>query len=377
MLRIRSRCRVECRRMSALVAGAAAIFASTPAQAHFSLDAPTAWMSQNSSGGPQKQGPCGDPPAVSAGEVAGTKTGVVTQFQAGETITMKWTELVSHDGWYRISLSYDNRADFTDPPVVVTRGGSSADAGIESTPIAPVLVDGLFPHTMAQAPPGTKYTYSLKLPTTPCVKCTLQVIQFMNGHPSNLPNFADGGVDPDGFFYHHCADISIVAGEGGAGASGASGEIDAAMSGEGDATLSGQSGTAGGAGATTGASGDTSGSTATAGASGANAATGASGDGTGTNAATGASGDTTATGATGAGASGAGNRAAGSSGSTTNGGAPSDNGQGGGCLISARGNTSSTRSIGRVFSLAALGVLAVAVRRRRRRAGFRRAPHAS
>jgi hypothetical protein len=157
MLEVRSRRSIGCQRMAgALGAGVTAIFVAAPAHAHFGLDAPTAWMSQDSSGGPQKKRPCGDPPAAT--ETAGTPTGVVTTFQAGQTITMKWTEIVPHDGWYRISLSYDDRADFADPPVVITRGGSSADAGVEAPPVAPVLVDGLFPHMAANTPVGTKYT---------------------------------------------------------------------------------------------------------------------------------------------------------------------------------------------------------------------------
>ena len=179
------------------------------ARAHFRLDAPAAATSQDASGSPQKLGPCGD-------EAGGKATGIVTQFQPGETITVQWTEIVAHDGWYRIALSYRGGADLIDPPVVIASNGASADAGVEAPPIAPVLADGLFRHLSAGAA-GKQYTYSLKLPSVPCAQCTLQVIQYMNGHGSNLPNFPDGGINPDGYFYHHCANISIAGADAGIG----------------------------------------------------------------------------------------------------------------------------------------------------------------
>jgi hypothetical protein len=66
--------------------------------------------------------------------------------------------------------------------------------------VAPVLVDGLFPHTAASITIPKGYSYDLTLPMKPCDKCTLQVIQIMLHHANNQPY---------GYTYHHCADISI------------------------------------------------------------------------------------------------------------------------------------------------------------------------
>ncbi|HEY2514770.1 MAG TPA: MYXO-CTERM sorting domain-containing protein, partial [Polyangiaceae bacterium] len=76
-----------------------------------------------------------------------------------------------------------------------------------------VLADGIYRHTIGVG--QTWPTYSLTLPKTPCAKCTIQIIQVMLDHPSNLGNLPDGAPNPDGFLYHHCIDISIAASDGG------------------------------------------------------------------------------------------------------------------------------------------------------------------
>jgi MYXO-CTERM domain-containing protein len=196
---------------AAAVTFALALGASANAQAHFVLGAPPAWRAQDSLGSPQKLGPCGD-------EGASAETMIVTSFHAGETITLTWQETIPHDGWYRIAIAYRDRSEFVDPSVLIGSDGNSLDAGIEDPTVLPVLADGLFPHTAASIGQGKAYSYDLKLPMTPCDKCTLQVIQFMANHGSNLGTLADGTPNPDGYFYHHCADIQILAPDGGADA---------------------------------------------------------------------------------------------------------------------------------------------------------------
>ena len=110
---------------SALVTCAIGALAPSVAHAHFTLDAPPSWMSQDALGSPQKQSPCGN-------ESGGTATGMVTAFQPGQKITLKWTEIIAHDGWFRIALSYKNRADLADPPYALDALGNSTDAGIET-----------------------------------------------------------------------------------------------------------------------------------------------------------------------------------------------------------------------------------------------------
>jgi hypothetical protein len=185
----------------AMAAGAMALAPAT-ARAHFTMDYPPQWIEETDTlGDPQKVAPCGVDSTITY-----TPTNTVTTYAPGQTITLQWTETIAHDGWFRIALSYANRTDLTDPPYSASALGLSTDAGIENPPVPPVLVDGLYPHLAADiATP--------KLPLQPCAQCTLQIIQFMNNHPYNMPG---------GYFYHHCADLALVEGaDGGSGSLGA------------------------------------------------------------------------------------------------------------------------------------------------------------
>jgi len=247
------------------MAVAAAGVAPAPASAHFTMDYPPQWIEQQDTlGDPQKIAPCGVDSTVTY-----TTTNTVSTYAPGQTITVQWTETVAHDGWFRIALSYANRTDLTDPPYSANALGLSTDAGIENPPIPPVLVDGLYPHLAADITVPKQYTYALTLPQTPCTKCTLQIIQFMNNHPYNMPG---------GYFYHHCADIALVEGaEGGAGMLAHDGGATASSSSGGASSSGAASGTGGPNGGGTGASsGSASGSS---GANGASVTSDAGGDG--------------------------------------------------------------------------------------------------
>jgi hypothetical protein len=194
------------------------------ARAHFHIDYPDAasfpgpspvpWWNEDAYGSPQKLGPCGDEDVATNG--GGGPTNVVTPFAPGQTVTLQWTETVSHAGWFRIALA-ENRGDFVDPPIAVGANGYSADAGIEAPTVPPVLADGIYKHAIGA--PKTWPPYELTLPQTTCAKCTIQIIQIMLDHPSNLGNLPDGAPNPDGFLYHHCIDISILAPDAGSQAS--------------------------------------------------------------------------------------------------------------------------------------------------------------
>ena len=193
---------------------AVTLLASSNAEAHFQLLYPPPWITQDSAGDPQKPGPCG----VDA-QNPGTPTNELTSFAPGQKITLHFVEVIPHDGWYRISISYANRADLADPPYQTNPAGcltngtagllcNSVDAGIESPLVPPVVADGVNKHAGSGIVTPKDWTYDLTLPTQPCAKCTLQVEQIMLNHPVNV---ADGP-----FTYHHCADIAIVEGiEGG------------------------------------------------------------------------------------------------------------------------------------------------------------------
>ncbi len=176
---------------SALVLGAFASLCPDRAEAHFTLEEPASWMSQDLFGSPQKLGPCGN-------EGGGTPTGTVTTFQTGQTITVTIHEIIFHPGHYRIALARTDRSELPAEPVVTPAATPCGSVPIESTPTFPVLADGVFLHT---APFSGPQSVQITLPPgVTCTHCTLQVIEFMSDHPLN---------NPGGCFYHHCADLAI------------------------------------------------------------------------------------------------------------------------------------------------------------------------
>jgi hypothetical protein len=187
--------------------GLFAVTASSNADAHIKLTSPPSWLVEDDLGGPdQKTPPCG-----TAAE--DNESGIVTTFTAGETIDVEWQETVGHPGFFRIAVAED-RDDLVDPPVVTSNGdgvsGQSISATVEE-PDLPVLESGLFPRETVSGAQAAPFRTTVTLPDTACESCTLQVIQFMSQHGP-------------GYFYHHCANIRIVAAgdDGAAGAAGSS-----------------------------------------------------------------------------------------------------------------------------------------------------------
>jgi MYXO-CTERM domain-containing protein len=180
---------------------------ASSARAHFILQAPACWESQDSLGNPQKLGPCGN-------DGAGTPTNMITPYKPGDTVTITVNEVIFHPGHYRIALSVNDRSELPPEPTVTPGAGTPCGTvPVESPAMFPVLADGVFDHTAAF---GGPQTIQVKLPTNvTCKKCTLQVLEFMSQHPLN---------NPGGCFYHHCADISIDPGNTTGGDAG--GEVD-------------------------------------------------------------------------------------------------------------------------------------------------------
>jgi hypothetical protein len=174
--------------MKRFVIVVATLFAwSAPAVAHIQLDDPPARITD------QKTGPCG-----AAGSVRGD---VVTTFEAGQTIEVKWRETINHPGHYRISFDADGQDDFVDP------------AGFDDFDSAPsVMLDNIGDAN------GGEYTQSITLPNEPCENCTLQLVQVM----TDKAPYGDGND-----LYYQCADIRIVAGPADMPDAGSSGEPDA------------------------------------------------------------------------------------------------------------------------------------------------------
>jgi hypothetical protein len=340
---------------AALALVGALITGPRAARAHIKMSAPADWIMTNSEGDPQKITPCGVDPTLPP-PVPPMATGAVTTLHVGDKVTFNWTETVPHDGHFRISLAINSRNELTDPAVTQMNSNGTAAAVAISTAY-PVLADNLFPHTAASVSADKPYTYTVTIPNTPCAKCTLQLLQFMANHP----------LDPS-YFYHQCADVTILAAAGAAGSGGSVGST-GGSGGGGKPGGSGGAGKPGGTGgATTGTGGTTSGTGGTtSGTGGTTSGTGGTIGGTG-GSTTGTGGSTTGAGggmATGTGgtavSSGSGGSPASGSGGTGEGGSPEGGGSGGGCSCQLGGaNVKLTTGLG------FLCVGLVCIRRRRR-----------
>jgi hypothetical protein len=189
-----------------LVSTLAAAALSGAAHAHFVLVMPAASMIQDRLGDPQKIGPCG---GVSANPGRGTPanpgvpSGAVTSVRGGSSLPLMVQETIFHPGHYRVALARTPAQLPPDPRVTVAeteRGPRSQSAEIQNPPVAPVLLDGIFPHTER---PTQNWEIVVPIPNIDCPGCVLQVIQVMMDHPGI-------GVD-GGHSYHHCAILDIAA----------------------------------------------------------------------------------------------------------------------------------------------------------------------
>lgn len=139
-----------------------------------------------------------------------TPSTMPTAVQGGHTLHLDVEETTFHPGWYRIALSVNSRSELPpDPTVYDSSGkvldpakasGTSASADKELPAAFPILASDVWDHT---TPPTKDWVLDLPIPNFDCPKCTLQIEQFMDQHPSNV------GIG--GFFYHHCADINVTA----------------------------------------------------------------------------------------------------------------------------------------------------------------------
>src|SRR5688572_2320309 len=151
---------------------------SSAADAHFVLVQPAANMIQNRLGDPQKIAPCG---GVSANPGRGTAanpgipSGSVTNVRGGTNLPLLVNESIYHPGHYRVSLAR-TMAGLPADPVVTTaqteRGVRSQSAVIQSPPVAPVLLDGLWPHMER---PMQAWEGEIPIPNINCQGCVLQV----------------------------------------------------------------------------------------------------------------------------------------------------------------------------------------------------------
>jgi uncharacterized protein (TIGR03382 family) len=171
--------------------GALGLALATAASAHIKLLSPPEWVATSAYGDPQKLGPCGVPP----GDPYSTFTDAGITVVAGSTLTVQWAETILHPGHFRLAIAAD-RATLVDPAFTLT-GGLCDTAAIQQPPVAPVLADGVLPHVTASVDGGL-WSATLTVPSVPCERCTLQLLQFMSQHGPPC-------------FYYHCATLRIVA----------------------------------------------------------------------------------------------------------------------------------------------------------------------
>src|SRR5262245_36233887 len=157
--------------LAVLAFGATGLMTSSAARAHFKLDTPTSFLSQDASGFPQKSAPCG--PGL-ADPATGTFTNVVTSTPAGQMLTVKVTATIPHPGWFRIALANGASLNQTvtslpDPP------GTTCNPSVMTDPVwsptQPVIADNL--------PTGSQ-SFQVMLPSnitcTVSAPCTLQAV---------------------------------------------------------------------------------------------------------------------------------------------------------------------------------------------------------
>ena len=208
---------------------ASAILISGAADAHFRLITPDSWMTLSADGSPQKMGPCGN-------EAPQMPTGKVTALRAGQTVTIQLMETVFHPGHYRVALAATQGQLPAEPPVSPPTGNMCDSVPIMQNPTMPVLLDGALVHT---TPFAGMQTIMVTIPANfTCTNCVLQIIEFMSSHTKPC-------------FYHHCANVTVTAGDGGVASDGGSdASRDASVVPESGGTGgSGQGGSLGGSGA--------------------------------------------------------------------------------------------------------------------------------
>src|SRR5690606_22403017 len=86
------------------------------APAHFVLETPASWMTQNRLGDPQKPAPCGV-----ASATPGTPSNIVTKVMGGQKLHLKVNEVIYHPGHYRVALAVNDQSELPPDPQTTTR----------------------------------------------------------------------------------------------------------------------------------------------------------------------------------------------------------------------------------------------------------------
>lgn len=233
------------RTLAAIPLACSLLLVASSASAHFRLVAPESVTKQDGTGNPQK------PDTPTDGCPAGTASGLATQVEAGGKVKVRITETVGHGGHYRVAFA-KTEAEFKFPATVATNN-QCVSTTIEATPKLPVIADGLFKHTQAQADAdnfcnGTATCETeVTIPDVAPGDYLLQVIEWMLPHGSG----ANNGIE--GCYYAHCATIQVVASGTPVSDGGVIGVDGGSSSGGTTSSSSGSSGSSGASGSSSGA----------------------------------------------------------------------------------------------------------------------------
>ncbi len=151
--------------------GAAMLLSASAALGHAHLTSPTPRAGENI-----KVGPCG-----------AAKGNKPTELKAGQTVRIEWLETIAHPGHFRLSFSQNSDAAFQ--PLQLKAGGAATNIANPPGP-APMQTQA--------------HSAEVVLPNLTCDSCTIQLIQVMTE------------TNPDTFYYS-CADVRLIASDGGPG----------------------------------------------------------------------------------------------------------------------------------------------------------------
>ena len=175
---------------------------STLGSAHIDIDEAGTHLSRYGRGA-IKQGPCG----ITGGERGQN----IYTYKAGETITIKVREYISHPGYFRIAFDEDGDDDFVNPQSVdpINRECMDDPADRCGEPDffnnETVLMDNLNPHKRTLLP--KTYEWQVTLPNVKCDNCTLQILQVMTDiYPIHAPY--DPAMTSDDLYYQ-CIDLVL------------------------------------------------------------------------------------------------------------------------------------------------------------------------
>jgi hypothetical protein len=180
--------------------------------AHIQLVAPTPRYASSGEDGLNKHCPCGSGGGDQYCSNGVTTDGAydaarATKLAPGATTTLQWNEVVGHTGRFRVAFGpngavqsdFDEHilADFADPA-----GSNGGVCVVDASPTDVKCTGGN----------SDAWSLELKLPTTSCNHCTLQLLQIMNGDTADPVVHLNPNSDRT---YFTCADLVLGDGEAG------------------------------------------------------------------------------------------------------------------------------------------------------------------